>query len=96
MPKQSVAEKLDAALDADLERSFKMAQMVAPALDAIMDANARATIAKARTYHRHTCACGDYFICNQDRDCCPTEPEWTCPSCLYQQQDDFFRGGGAI
>lgn len=84
LSRREAARQLDTALDADLERSFKMAQALVKPLDAIM-ASARPMPA----IHRHTCECGDYFCC-AERDC---SRDYTCPSCLYQQQDDFFRGG---
>ena len=37
--------------------------------------------------HKHTCACGDYYVCSR-RDGCDHE-EWTCPGCELQIRDHF-------
>lgn len=81
----SVARPLDDALERDFERSFKMAKAMAPVLDTIMDAHARAV----PTYHRHTCPCGDWYLCHQEPDKCDTD--YTCPSCLERQMDEYWQ-----
>ena len=79
------ADDLDALLERDLDRSFKMAQALAPALDAIMASRSQPG------YHRHICPCGDWYLCHQPADTC--DPSYTCPSCLERQMDEYWSGG---
>lgn len=78
------ADALDAALDRLAARDFKIAQAIAPALDAIMATRSQPG------YHKHICPCGDFYVCSQDPDHC--ERDWTCPSCLERQMDEFAGG----
>ena len=82
-------QPLNDALDELLRREMRVLETYGPtlvkALDTIMD-SARPMPA----YHRHSCECGDFFVCTAPPDICPND--WTCPSCLERQQDEFFQG----
>jgi hypothetical protein len=81
---------LNDCLDGLLRREMFLIEKQSPhltkALDTIMD-NARPMPA----YHRHSCDCGDFFVCTASPDVCPQD--WTCPSCLERQMDEFFQNG---
>jgi hypothetical protein len=36
--------------------------------------------------HLHWCACGDAYVCTQERDKCEVPTEWTCVACELERE----------